>query len=52
MNLSEATTAHAKRLRNLTDTEVRNLMEHADAKTPLLPCSQMDCHYVDSEGRC
>lgn len=36
MNRTEAIAGHKARLANLTDTQARNLMEHAANKTPLL----------------
>ena len=53
MNRTEAKAAHAARLRRLTNTQVRNLMEHAANKTPLLPVDEMVLYYVDpTTGRC
>lgn len=52
MNAKEALTAHKRRLRNLTDTQVRNLMQHAANKTPLLPVEEFQHDYVDGLGRC
>ena len=52
MNRREAITAHQIRLSRLTNTQVRNLMEHAANETPLLPLARMDKTYVDSKGRC
>lgn len=52
MNRREALAGHKARLRRLTDTEARNLMEHAANKTPLLPVGRMNYAYVDGRGRC
>lgn len=52
MTRKQALLGHKRRLRNLTDTEARNLMEHAANKTPLLPVAEMPLAFVDVYGRC
>jgi hypothetical protein len=52
MNRDEAIAAHAARLRNLTDIQVRNLMEHAANKTPLMPTDEMHQDYINESGEC
>lgn len=52
MNRTEAAAAHAARLRRLTDVQVRNMMEHAANKTPLLPVEKMCLYFIDDTGRC
>jgi hypothetical protein len=52
MNRAEAITAHKARLRNLTDIQVRNLMEHAGNKTPLMPIQDMHMDYINTIGEC
>jgi hypothetical protein len=52
MNRDEAIAAHKARLRNLTDIQVRNLMEHAGNKTLLMPVEEMHMDYVNERGEC
>lgn len=52
MNKTKAIERHAKRLRRLTNTNIRNLMEHAANKTPLLPCDMFTSCYVSVDGKC
>jgi hypothetical protein len=52
MNRDEAIAAHKQRLRRLTDIQVRNLMEHAGNKTPLMPIDEMQMEYVNERGEC
>lgn len=46
MNKQRAKTTHRKCLAALTDTNVRNLMEHAANKTPILDRNWIDLHFV------
>lgn len=50
MNRQEAKAGHAKRLRSLTNTQARNLMEHAANKTPLLKVEEF-VKFFCREGR-
>jgi hypothetical protein len=52
MNRKEALAAHAARLRNLTNTQVRNLMVHAANKTPLMPVAEMNREFVNYSDEC
>lgn len=52
MNRTEAIKRHKARLANLTDTQVRNLMEHAWNETPLLPIDEFQGCYVSETGEC
>lgn len=52
MNKRTAIRRHKKRLANLTEEQVRNLMEHAANKTPLLRVEEMPTCYVNEIGKC
>lgn len=52
MDRRTALARHKARLRRLTDTQARNLCEHAANKTPLLPVEEMCLAFVDGKGRC
>ena len=45
MNKQQAKATHRKYIRALTDTNVRNLMEHAANKTPILDRKSIEVHY-------
>ena len=51
MNRRQAIAGHKARLAKLTDTEARNLMEHAANKTPLFQLDEFCLDYSDS-GMC
>lgn len=51
MNRQKAIERHKKRLANLTNRQVRNLMEHAANKSPLLAIDKMFRSFV-SDGKC
>lgn len=45
MNRQQAIKGHKARLENLTDEQVRNLMEHAANKTKLMPVDRFHVDY-------